>query len=93
CVSASSQNEMPFLSKMLHPNVYADGSICLEILQDQWSPIHEVASLLTSIQSLLDEPNPNSPANRQAAQLYQENKQGDEKRASADSAGKKSPSV
>uniref|UniRef100_A0A8C6CBB7 UBC core domain-containing protein n=1 Tax=Monodon monoceros TaxID=40151 RepID=A0A8C6CBB7_MONMO len=78
-----------FLSKMLHPNVYADGSVCLDILQDQWSPIHEVASLLTSIQSLLDEPNPNSPANRQAAQLYQENKRGDEKRASK----KKSPSV
>nr|XP_033703483.1 ubiquitin-conjugating enzyme E2 B-like [Tursiops truncatus] len=72
-----------FLSKMLHPNVYADGSTCLDILQDQWSPIYEVASLLTSIQSLLDEPNPNSPANRQAAQLYQENKRGDEKRVSA----------
>uniref|UniRef100_A0A8C0DU94 UBC core domain-containing protein n=1 Tax=Balaenoptera musculus TaxID=9771 RepID=A0A8C0DU94_BALMU len=72
-----------FLSKMFHPNVYADGSICLDILQDQWSPIYEVASLLTSIQSLLDEPNPNSPANSQASQLYQENKRGYEKRVSA----------
>eukprot|EP00069_Balaena_mysticetus_P015287 bmy_01702T0 len=72
-----------FLSKMFHPNVYADGSICLDILQDQWSPIYAVSSLLTSIQSLLDEPNPNSPANSQAAQLYQENKRGYEKRVSA----------
>ncbi|TKC39617.1 hypothetical protein EI555_004991, partial [Monodon monoceros] len=33
--------------------------------------------------SLLDEPNPNSPANSQAAQLYQENKREYEKRVSA----------
>ena len=37
----------------------------------------------SSVQSLLDEPNPNSPANSQAAQLYQENKREYEKRVSA----------
>lgn len=37
----------------------------------------------SSPQSLLDEPNPNSPANSQAAQLYQENKREYEKRVSA----------
>lgn len=36
-----------------------------------------------SLQSLLDEPNPNSPANSQAAQLYQENKREYEKRVTA----------
>ncbi|KAF7249230.1 Ubiquitin-conjugating enzyme E2 B [Varanus komodoensis] len=71
-----------FLSKMFHPNVYADGSICLDILQNRWSPTYDVSSILTSIQSLLDEPNPNSPANSQAAQLYQENKREYEKRVS-----------
>lgn len=35
------------------------------------------------LQSLLDEPNPNSPANSQAAQLYQENKREYEKRVTA----------
>lgn len=39
-----------FLSKMFHPNVYADGSICLDILQNQWSPIYDIAAILTSIQ-------------------------------------------
>lgn len=68
---------------MFHPNVYADGSICLDILQNRWSPTYDVSSILTSIQSLLDEPNPNSPANSQAAQLYQENKREYEKRVSA----------
>lgn len=33
------------------PAVYADGSICLDILQNQWSPIYDVAAVLTSIQA------------------------------------------
>ena len=33
-------------------SVYADGSICLDILQNQWSPIYDVAAILTSIQVL-----------------------------------------
>lgn len=54
--------------------VYNDGSICLDILQTRWSPTYDVSAILTSIQSLLDEPNPNSPANALAAQLYTENR-------------------
>jgi ubiquitin-conjugating enzyme E2 A len=34
-----------------------------------------VASILLSIQSLLCEPNPDSPANAEAAKLFSENKQ------------------
>ena len=65
---------MQFTTKMFHPNVYLDGSICLDILQNQWSPIYDIAAILTSIQSLLCDPNPNSPANSEAAQLFQSNK-------------------
>ena len=50
-----------FISKIFHPNVYADGKICLDILQNQWSPIYDIAAILTSIQSLLSDPNPASP--------------------------------
>lgn len=32
------------------PLVYADGSICLDILQNRWSPTYDVSSILTSIQ-------------------------------------------
>eukprot|EP00003_Mantamonas_plastica_P018236 TRINITY_DN298_c0_g1_i2.p4 TRINITY_DN298_c0_g1~~TRINITY_DN298_c0_g1_i2.p4 ORF type:complete len:159 (+),score=82.44 TRINITY_DN298_c0_g1_i2:2161-2637(+) len=63
-----------FMSKIFHPNVYNDGSICLDILQNQWSPIYDIAAILTSIQSLLCDPNPNSPANSEAARLFKENK-------------------
>lgn len=61
-----------FTSEVFHPNVYADGTLCMDIIQDQWSPIHNVSTLLTSIQSLLTDPNPASPANPEAAQLYTE---------------------
>jgi ubiquitin-conjugating enzyme E2 A len=55
--------------------VYADGKLCLDILQNRWSPTYDVSAVLTSIQSLLHDPNPNSPANAEAAQLYQESRQ------------------
>ncbi|KAJ2900031.1 Ubiquitin-conjugating enzyme E2 2 [Coemansia aciculifera] len=63
-----------FASKMFHPNVYASGELCLDILQNRWSPTYDVAAILTSIQSLLHDPNPNSPANAEAANLYRENR-------------------
>ncbi|XP_064636253.1 ubiquitin-conjugating enzyme E2 A isoform X1 [Lineus longissimus] len=69
-----------FQSKMYHPNVYADGSICLDILQNRWSPTYDVSAVLTSIQSLLSDPNPNSPANSEAARLFKENKREYEKK-------------
>eukprot|EP00002_Diphylleia_rotans_P025945 TRINITY_DN514_c0_g3_i6.p1 TRINITY_DN514_c0_g3~~TRINITY_DN514_c0_g3_i6.p1 ORF type:complete len:157 (-),score=21.63 TRINITY_DN514_c0_g3_i6:155-625(-) len=59
-----------FISDMYHPNVYADGTLCLDIIQDNWSPIYSVSSILTSIQSLLSDPNPASPANPDAGQCY-----------------------
>ena len=59
-----------FVTTMYHPNIYADGSICLDILQNQWSPIYDISAILTSIQSLLPDPNPDSPANAEAAKLF-----------------------
>ncbi|KAJ4455454.1 putative Ubiquitin-conjugating enzyme E2 2 [Paratrimastix pyriformis] len=63
-----------FVSRMFHPNIYNDGGICLDILQNQWSPIYDISAILTSIQSLLTDPNPNSPANSEAARLYAVNR-------------------
>ena len=40
-----------------------------------WSPVYDVSSILTSIQSLLTDPNPNSPANNTAAKMYTTNYQ------------------
>jgi ubiquitin-conjugating enzyme E2 A len=66
----NSAPKVRFVTRIFHPNVYGDGSICLDILQNKWSPIYDVAAILTSIQSLLSDPNPASPANSEAAKLF-----------------------
>ncbi|PQE22092.1 ubiquitin-conjugating enzyme protein [Rutstroemia sp. NJR-2017a BVV2] len=76
-----------FISEMFHPNVYATGELCLDILQNRWSPTYDVAAVLTSIQRyisyhgnvrvyvcLLNDPNTGSPANVEASNLYKDNR-------------------
>ena len=65
--------EVLMKTKVFHPNSYVNGHICIDILKDQWSPIYDIKSILTSIQSLLTDPNPSSPANVEAAKLYNDN--------------------
>ena len=60
--------------------MYSDGSLCLDILQDQWSPVMTVNSVLASVQSLLTDPNPKSPANPEAAQMYISDRQAYDRR-------------
>ena len=67
--------KVKFLTKLFHPNMYADGGICLDILKTTWSPVYDVSAILTSIQSLLSDPNPNSPANALASKMYINNYQ------------------
>ncbi|KND92915.1 Ubiquitin-conjugating enzyme E2 2 [Tolypocladium ophioglossoides CBS 100239] len=66
--------QVKFISQMFHPNVYATGELCLDILQNRWSPTYDVAAVLTSIQSLLNDPNTGSPANVEASNLYKDNR-------------------
>ena len=59
-----------FETPIFHPNVDQFGNICLDILKEKWSAIYNVSSILMSIQSLLGEPNNDSPLNCQAAELW-----------------------
>mmetsp|Transcript_24973 Transcript_24973/g.31167 ORF Transcript_24973/g.31167 Transcript_24973/m.31167 type:complete len:151 (-) Transcript_24973:138-590(-) len=67
--------KVKFLTKMFHPNIYSDGSICLDIFKTTWSPVYDVSAVLTSIQSLLTDPNPNSPVNAIASKMFVKNYQ------------------
>jgi len=59
-----------FDTPCFHPNVDQFGNICLDILKEKWSAVYNVRTILLSIQSLLGEPNNDSPLNAQAAQLW-----------------------
>lgn len=59
-----------FVTPCFHPNVDTGGNICLDILKDKWSALYDVRTILISIQSLLGEPNNDSPLNAQAAEMW-----------------------
>ncbi|ESR49516.1 UBC core domain-containing protein [Citrus sinensis] len=67
--------QVKFETMCFHPNVDQYGNICLDILQDKWSSAYDCRTILLSIQSLLGEPNPESPLNSYAAALLN-NKEG-----------------
>ncbi|KAG9353373.1 hypothetical protein JZ751_017952, partial [Albula glossodonta] len=60
-----------FITACYHPNVDEHGFICLDILKEKWSALYDVRSILLSIQSLLGEPNNESPMNAGAAELWE----------------------
>lgn len=59
-----------FETPCFHPNVDEYGNICLDILKDKWAPSYSVTTVLLSIQSLLGDPNNDSPLNGTAANLW-----------------------
>eukprot|EP01036_Dinobryon_divergens_P029345 gene29345-38424_t len=61
-----------FEPPIYHPNVFSSGDICLSILKEDggWRPGITVKEILIGIQELLTDPNPESPANSEAAQLF-----------------------
>ncbi|XP_014242381.1 ubiquitin-conjugating enzyme E2 C [Cimex lectularius] len=58
-----------------HPNIDLAGNICLDILKDCWSALFDVSTILISLQSLLGEPNVDSPLNTTAAAMWTDQKQ------------------
>jgi len=72
--------ELRFISEFWHPNVYADGKVCISILhppgedemsgelpEERWLPTQSPATILLSTISLLSDPNFSSPANVDAS--------------------------
>ncbi|XP_042317508.1 ubiquitin-conjugating enzyme E2 T isoform X2 [Sceloporus undulatus] len=71
--------KMRFLTPIYHPNIDSAGRICLDVLRlppkGAWRPSLNIATLLTSIQMLMNEPNPDDPLMADISSEYKYNKQ------------------
>ncbi|XP_048354361.1 ubiquitin-conjugating enzyme E2 T isoform X2 [Sphaerodactylus townsendi] len=71
--------KMRFLTPIYHPNIDSSGRICLDVLRlppkGAWRPSLNIATLLTSIQMLMNEPNPDDPLMADISSEYKYNKQ------------------
>lgn len=47
-----------FTTSICHPKIDTSGKVCLDILQNSWSPAQTISNVLDSILSLLRDPNP-----------------------------------
>ncbi|OEH76573.1 ubiquitin-conjugating enzyme [Cyclospora cayetanensis] len=65
-----------FAPVLFHPNVYPSGTVCLSILNEDedWKPSITIKQILLGIQDLLDNPNPQSPAQAEPYMLYCQNR-------------------
>ncbi|KAI9733528.1 MAG: E2 SUMO-conjugating protein ubc9 [Cirrosporium novae-zelandiae] len=74
--------EGKFVPPLFHPNVYPSGTVCLSILNEEegWRPAITIKQILLGIQDLLNDPNPDSPAQADAYNLFKRDRHQYEKK-------------
>ena len=77
----TSPPKVKFVPPLFHPNVFASGTICLSLLDADWRPSMSIKVLLIGIQELLDNPNIDDPAQKEAYTCYCRNRDEYKKRA------------
>eukprot|EP00127_Corallochytrium_limacisporum_P004901 Clim_evm45s191 gene=Clim_evmTU45s191 len=61
-----------FLTKIFHPNVAADGEVCVNTLKRDWKSDLGIAHILVVLKCLLIHPNPESALNEEAGKMILE---------------------
>lgn len=65
--------ELAWLTPIFHPNIRErDGRVCIQLI-NEWAASQTIASVINAVQQLLENPNPLSPLNKEAAQYFIEN--------------------
>ncbi|KAJ3424010.1 dorsal interacting protein [Anaeramoeba flamelloides] len=59
-----------FVPPLFHVNCYPSGTVCLSILSDGWKPGINLKQIMLGIQNWFDDPNPESPAQRPALEVF-----------------------
>jgi ubiquitin-protein ligase len=73
------------IDRIYHPNIIstedlpeverAFGTICINILKNDWSPVNRLRLVLLAIQELLANPNPEDPLELEIAELFVNNRE------------------
>ncbi|KAI9219328.1 ubiquitin conjugating enzyme Ubc14 [Blastocladiella britannica] len=68
--------KLKLTTKIYHPNVDDDGSICMGVLKSEaWKPSTKILDVLLALQNLIAEPNPDDPLSAHKAEQFRSDRE------------------